>query len=158
LNLKWVIDTIFLYLPAYFANASPVILGGGGPIDGGVKWIDGKPLLGSHKTVKGTILGVVVGAIVGILQKNPLGGSLQAFGAIIGDIIFSFLKRRLDMVPGASFPLLDQLDFIIFAIILSYPIQTPGLDTSLGILVLTIPLHYLTNFIAFRLSLKKNPW
>ena len=117
MNLKWVIDTIFLYLPAYFANASPVILGGGGPIDGGVKWIDGKPLLGSHKTVKGTILGVVVGAIVGILQKNPLGGSLQAFGAIIGDIIFSFLKRRLDMVPGASFPLLDQLDFIIFAII-----------------------------------------
>ena len=158
MNLQWIIETIWLFLPAYFANASPVVLGGGGPIDGGVNWIDGKPLLGSHKTVKGTVLGIVVGTLVGVLQGNVLGGVLQAGGAILGDIVFSFLKRRVDMEPGASFPFVDQLDFIIFAVILSFPVQPTGFNQILAILVLTFPIHYLTNIIAYWLRLKKHPW
>jgi CDP-2,3-bis-(O-geranylgeranyl)-sn-glycerol synthase len=158
MNFQWIFETIWLFLPAYFANASPVVLGGGGPIDGGVNWIDGKPLLGSHKTVKGTVLGIAVGTIVGVLQGNSIGGFLQAGGAILGDIVFSFLKRRVDLEPGASFPFVDQLDFIIFAVILSFPVQSTALNQVFAILVLTFPIHYITNFIAYWLRLKKHPW
>ena len=69
MNLWWVIETIWLFLPAYFANASPVLLGGGGPLDGGSKWIDGKPILGSHKTIKGTTIGILAGVTVGVLVR-----------------------------------------------------------------------------------------
>jgi CDP-2,3-bis-(O-geranylgeranyl)-sn-glycerol synthase len=158
MNLWWVIETIWLFLPAYFANASPVLLGGGGPLDGGAKWIDGKPILGSHKTIKGTIIGILAGVTVGVLQGNFVGGVFQAIGAILGDLASSFYKRRIDLKPGESFPPADQLDFIFFAVLLSFPVQNTELYRIIIIILLTIPLHYLANFIAYILKLKENPW
>jgi CDP-2,3-bis-(O-geranylgeranyl)-sn-glycerol synthase len=158
MNLETVMQAVYLFLPAYFANASPVIFGGGAPLDGGVNWLDGKPFLGGHKTTKGTIFGIVIGTIVGLVQGNLLGGALQSVGAMLGDIITSFLKRRINIEPGESFPLADQLDFILFAVILSYPIQYQSWETTILIIIVTLPLHYLTNVIAYFLGLKKHPW
>ena len=158
MNLETVLAAVYLFLPAYFANASPVVLGGGEPLDGGRKWLDGKPFLGSHKTVKGTFFGFVVGAVVGFLQGNPLGGVLQSVGAITGDIVASFFKRRWNLRPGESMPLVDQLDFITFAILMSYPVQRTSLEGVLLILVLTVPIHYVVNYVAWLLRLKENPW
>lgn len=158
MNLDTVLATVYLFLPAYFANASPVVLGGGEPLDGGRTWLDGKPFLGSHKTVKGTLFGVVVGTLVGLLQGNLLGGALQSFGAVAGDIVASFFKRRWNLRPGESMPLVDQLDFITFAVLLSYPVQRTPLETVLVILVLTVPIHYAVNYVAWLLGLKDHPW
>ncbi len=158
MNLLIVLQVVYLFLPAYFANASPVIFGGGAPLDGGVNWLDGKPFLGGHKTTKGTIFGITIGSIVGLLQGNFIGGVLQAVGAIFGDIIASFLKRRINIEPGDSFPLADQLDFIILAVALSYPVQLTSWETIIVIILVTLPLHYLTNVVAYLLGLKKQPW
>jgi len=158
MNLETVLAAVYLFLPAYFANGSPVILGGGEPLDGGRKWLDGKPFLGSHKTVKGTLLGFAVGAVVGVLQGNPLGGALQSVGAVAGDIVASFFKRRWNLRPGESMPLVDQLDFITFAVLLSYPVQRTSPEAMLVILVLTVPIHYIMNYISWLLRLKENPW
>ena len=158
-DLRWFAMTLWLFLPAYFANAAPVVLGGGGPLDGGARWLDGKPLLGGHKTVKGTFFGVVVGSFVGLLQGNSLGGFLQSVGAIGGDIVFSFVKRRLDLRPGASLPVVDQLGFIVFAVVLQFlTLPRPTLQQAVVIIAATLPLHYLVNFIAWLVKLKKNPW
>ncbi len=156
--LQTIVSAVILFLPAYFANASPVVFGGGGPLDGGRKWLDGKPFLGSHKTVKGTLFGILAGALIGVLQGNIVGGALQAVGAIFGDIFVSFLKRRVNLKPGDSLPLADQLDFIIFAIVLSYPVQHTPVDQMLAILLLTVPVHYAVNYIAWLLKLKEHPW
>ena len=158
MNLETVLAAVYLFLPAYFANGSPVILGGGEPLDGGRKWLDGKPFLGSHKTVKGTLLGFAVGAVVGVLQGNPLGGALQSVGAVAGDIVASFFKRRWNLRPGEGMPLVDQLDFITFAVLLSYPVQRTSVEAMLVILVLTVPIHYIVNYIAWLLRLKEHPW
>jgi len=158
MSLMIVLSVVYLYLPAYFANASPVVLGGGMALDGGRKWLDGKPFLGSHKTVKGTLFGVFVGAAVGVLQGNPVGGALQSVGAVAGDLVASFFKRRRDLMPGDSFPLVDQLDFISFAVLLSYPVQRVSLVEVAVILVLTVPIHYAVNYVAWLLGLKDHPW
>jgi len=158
MNLETVLAAVYLFLPAYFANASPVVLGGGEPLDGGRKWLDGKPFLGSHKTVKGTLLGFVVGAVVGVLQGNPVGGALQSVGAVAGDIVASFFKRRWNLRPGEGMPLVDQLDFIIFAVLLSYPVQRTSPEAMLVMLVVTVPIHYAVNYVAWLLRLKENPW
>ena len=158
MNLRPILNTIWLYLPAYFANAAPVALGGGPPLDGGEKWLDGKPFLGGHKTLRGCIVGVVMGLFIGLLQGSFYAGFTQGLGAILGDLISSFLKRRWDIAPGEGFPLLDQLDFIVIAIIISQPFTRASLQEMIIILVVTVPIHYFMNYVAWLTKMKKNPW
>lgn len=153
-----IIQTIILFLPAYVANSSPVVLGGGQPVDNGEPWVDGKPLLGKNKTIRGCLAGIMMGTIVGVIQGNFIGGFLQATGAILGDLISSFLKRRYDYKPGSSMPIVDQLDFITLAVILSYPFQATNLVSVAIIMIITVPIHYGSNYVAWLLKLKKNPW
>ena len=42
---------------------------------------------------------------------------LCSYGAAIGDLVGSFLKRRFDIKSGAPFWIIDQLDFALFAIL-----------------------------------------
>ena len=153
-----IINTIILFLPSYVANSTPVVLGGGPALDGGEMWSDGKPILGPNKTIRGGITGIISGTLLGFLQGNLIGGFAQATGAILGDLLSSFYKRRRDYLPGSSMPLIDQLDFIIIAVILSYPFQATDLASAFIIMVITIPIHYGTNYVAWLLKLKKNPW
>jgi len=158
-DLLWLAETIYIYLPAYIANATPVILGGGGPLDDGRNWVDGKPLFGDHKTIRGTLSGLAAGFIIGLLQRNPVRGALLSIGAIGGDLIVSFFKRRFDLKPGALLPIADQMGFIVFAVILvSLAEPAPTWDRAIGILAATLPIHYLTNVFAWILKLKSTPW
>lgn len=153
-----VIQTIILFLPAYIANSTPVVFGGGPPVDGGRLWQDGKPILGKNKTIRGCFSGILAGTLIGVLQGNLPGGLAQGTGAILGDLISSFMKRRLDYQPGSSMPIVDQLDFIAIAVILSHPFQATDMMSVALIMIVTVPIHYLTNYVAWLLKLKKNPW
>jgi CDP-2,3-bis-(O-geranylgeranyl)-sn-glycerol synthase len=158
MNLNTITGTIWRYLPAYFANATPVALGGGPPLDGGEKWLDGKPFLGSHKTLRGCIVGILAGTLIGALQGSIMVGLAQGVGAILGDLLSSFLKRRLDVAPGESFPLLDQLDFIIVAVVLSQPFTRASLQEIIIILIVTAPIHYFMNYVSWLIKMKEHPW
>jgi CDP-2,3-bis-(O-geranylgeranyl)-sn-glycerol synthase len=147
-----------MYLPAYIANATPVILGGGGPLDRGKRWSDGEPLFGDHKTINGTLYGLITGTVIGLLQKQLIKGALLSIGTIGGDILISFVKRRMRLKPGAMFPLVDQIGFIIFASALASLIEQPTWERIITIIIATIPIHFLTNVIAWLLKLKSNPW
>ena len=157
--LAWFVETIYVYLPAYISNATPVALNGGGALDRGRNWIDGKPLFGDHKTLRGTVSGLAAGFLIGLAQRNPFRGALLSIGAIGGDLIVSFFKRRMNLEPGALLPIADQMGFIIFAVILAaFTEQAPGWDQAAGILVATLPIHYLSNLLAWALKLKSDPW
>lgn len=159
-------QALYFILPAYCANAIPVLFGGGLPIDFGRNFIDGKPLFGAHKTFRGFLSGLLVGTLVGFAQSNllifqpphVLLGFVLSLGALIGDLIHSFVKRRLSLPPGASFPVADQLDFVVGALFFSLFISPPSLPIAIIILIVTPPLHLLTNFIAYRLNVKKEPF
>src|SRR5205085_1370376 len=52
-------------------------------------------------------------------QRHPvLPGFLMGIGAIGGDAAKSFFKRQLGIAPGASWIVLDQLDFFLGASLL----------------------------------------
>jgi len=162
-----IFNVLYFIFPAYCANAVPVILGGGHPIDAGRTFIDGKPIFGSHKTVRGFFAGLIVGTLVGFVQNvvyplyqfNPLLGFALSLGALIGDLFDSFVKRRLGFPPGASFPILDQLDFVVGALLFSLmvPPLLP-LNLILIIIIITPPIHLLTNVLAFLFGFKSTPW
>jgi len=88
------------------------------PLDGGIGFVDGRPLFGRAKTIRGFVLAIVATAaaapMVGLDWKI---GALVGAAAMVGDVFSSFLKRRmglaassratgLDQVPEALFPLL----------------------------------------------------
>jgi CDP-2,3-bis-(O-geranylgeranyl)-sn-glycerol synthase len=161
---------LWFIFPAYCANAAPVIFGGGQPMDFGKLFFDGNPLLGSHKTFRGFLAGLVVGTLVGLLQtllfENLLFqygpqfrydiflGFVLSLGALTGDLIESFIKRRLNRSPGSSLPVADQIDFILGALLFSLPFSSPSWQVALIILVITIPIHLITNMGAALLKMK----
>ena len=164
--LELIAQALYFILPAYCANALPVILGGGLPMDFGRNFIDGKPLFGSHKTFRGFFSGLLIGTFVGIVQSNVpifqpppiLLGFVLSLGGLTGDLIHSFVKRRLSFPPGASFPVADQMDFVVGALFFSLLIFPPSPLTALIVLVVTPPIHLLTNYVAYRLGMKKEPF
>jgi CDP-2,3-bis-(O-geranylgeranyl)-sn-glycerol synthase len=172
-----VVYALFFIFPAYVANAMPVVLGGGAPIDLGRKWFDGKPIFGSHKTIRGFAVGVTAGTLTGLAQEfvlhsvappdfvlpfqfSVIVGFVVSLGALLGDLAHSFVKRRINIVEGAPLPVADQLDFVVGAILLSFLASPPHLNvlTIVIILVITLPTHLLTNVIAYLAGVKKTPW
>lgn len=166
---------VWLMLPAYIANPTAVVFGGGTPIDFGKNWRDGKRILGDGKTFRGLIGGTACGIIVGVMQMNvPSQWSLGSFtltaiitlsfGALLGDMMKSFFKRRAGFERGAELPLIDQLDFVAGAWVLTYIFDPVWFSDNftfwiiITVLILTPLLHRLTNIIGYYIKLKKEPW
>jgi len=164
-----IFNALYYIFPAYCANAAPVLFGGGYPLDFRKKFIDGNPIFGQNKTIRGFIAGLLIGTFVGWAQETlapniglPKGSILLGFmlslGALIGDLAGSFIKRRLNLKPGAPFPVSDQIDFVLVALLFSLLVKPPSLYSAVIIVVLTLPIHLLANIIAYLLRVKKTPW
>ena len=164
---------LLFLIPIYIANSSPVILGGGIAIDLGEKFFDKKRILGKGKTVRGFIAGVVCGTVAGILiamvypleffsgtNAQIIGAFAVSLGAMTGDSLGSFIKRRFDVARGKPF-LLDTVLFLVIALIFVYPfveISLYSISNLLFMFGLTIIMHPAANFIANILGLKNVPW
>lgn len=154
---------IIFILPAWIANGAPVIFGGGAPLDFN-KRLASKPVFGKHKTIRGTVSGVLGGLIVVALEYAlfsfpPVLGSAIVLGAIVGDLLNSLIKRQAGLKEGTGVVLLDQYSFFVVAILFSLPFG--GLPSYVGlsvIAVLTGILHKGTNMLAHTAKLKHVPW
>ena len=150
--------------PAYCANGAPVLAGGGLPMDFGRNFVDGKRVLGNNKTFKGFFFGLAIGVFVGLVEYLVFGeypllfSFLSPLGALSGDLAGAFLKRRLDIAPGGLLPIIDQIDFVVGAVLFSLPLGVVSWELAITVMLITPPIHLLTNFVAFKLKLKSNPW
>jgi len=135
-------------------------------LDMGKKFSDGRRIFGDGKTTRGFVGGLIVGTIVGLLQgiaEVPLGehlllGFLLALGALLGDLVSSFIKRRLDIERGGAAPGLDQLSFVVVALMLASPVKVITWREIAAILIVTPPIHLATNFVGYKLGLKSRPY
>ena len=176
--------SIWLGLSAWIANATPVLGGGGKPIDGGRVFRDGRRILGNGKTIRGFIVGVVFGTLTGVGQflaaphLRPLLSMfvtitpemdyvlsitipvafLLSVGALTGDVVGSFIKRRVNVKSGDPSPFLDQIGFIIMALIFAVPFLMPEPIFVIVLILTTLGIHWLSNALGYLLGLKKNPW
>ncbi len=166
---------IYFMMPAYLANVSALTFGGGKPLDFGREFRDGRRILGDGVTWRGTIIGTLIGTLMGLLMgiialqgiipqnSIPLPtniiegvflGLLLGGGALLGDAAGSFLKRRLNIGRGRPAPILDQLDFVVGALILSSLVITPTLTLIVLALIITPILHLSANMISYSLGMK----
>ena len=160
------IELVWLMLPAYCANMAPPF----------VKYWHGwnrainRAYLGDHKTVAGFALGIAAGIVTAFLQSfveftslwRPEDwfavGLMMGAGAMCGDAIKSFFKRRIGIVPGARWIPADQLDFVIGALIPLSIIVSLGWTDVLFILTFTFVADIAVNHAAFHVGVRDTRW
>lgn len=169
------VQAFWLIAPAYAANGFPPLIHGKRPIDRGKEW-RGRRILGDGKTIEGTIGGIVFGILIASLliavqdrfsselalialpvMTLELGAALGS-GAVFGDILGSFIKRRFDVKRGDSVLLLDQLGFLLMALLLAYLVHPFHPLLAITLIILTPPIHLLSNILGYYIRVKKQPW
>lgn len=174
------LSVFYFMLPAYISNISGLALGGGKPLDMGKNFRDNRRIIGDGVTWRGLIAGTITGTLIGGLQAYFNGyivlitngsfpivftniefgltiGFLLGFGALLGDAAGSFLKRRINIERGKPAPILDQLDFVAGALILSSVFIKFDLNFILIACILSVILHLFTNIVAYLIGIK-NVW
>ncbi len=167
-----ILDAFWFFLPAGIANMSPVLANKipglnqwNTPIDFGKTYHDQR-IFGDHKTWRGLSFGVAVGILTALLLHKTLytyavspvlAGFLLSFGALAGDAVKSFFKRRVSIRPGSSWFPFDQADYIFGALLLSYYFLKPTAVFIATIFVLYFGLHLVTSYLGYLLGLKDKP-
>lgn len=169
-----IVEALKFIFPAYCANATPVLAGGGTRMDFGRNFVDGKRIFGNNKTFRGFFFGWGVGIGVGLVEGLVFGfqnfpvvfSLLIPLGALLGDLTGAFIKRRIGIAPGGLLPIVDQVDFVVGAVVFSLPLAAAGWQAAalplwqvaVTALLITPPIHLFTNFCAYKMKLKKHPW
>jgi CDP-2,3-bis-(O-geranylgeranyl)-sn-glycerol synthase len=169
---------LWIMLPAYIPNPAAALLGGGTPIDLGKNYSDGNRIFGDGKTYRGLITGILAGVITGLIliwlagqfpqedlpKHTLLSISLLATGALLGDLVKSFFKRRFNKERGTKWPIADQYDLVAGAFLLlligdsGWLFTTVTLPVFLIILIITPVLHRATNIVGYIFKVKEVPW
>ncbi|MFA6547665.1 MAG: CDP-archaeol synthase [Candidatus Magasanikbacteria bacterium] len=177
---KILLQIIWFLLPAGFANMAPVLVRKinflNYPIDGG-RIFFGERLFGSNKTWRGLFFGIIFSILTVFIQSflysrffavrdisffsyfNAnicLVGFLFGAGALIGDLIKSFFKRRFHIASGKSWVPFDQIDWILGSLIaISLIINLPWYTWLYALLFFGF-LHPVVNIIGYWLKIKPN--
>jgi CDP-2,3-bis-(O-geranylgeranyl)-sn-glycerol synthase len=182
--LDKIVFALFFFLPVGIANGTPVFVAKfpilknlNYPLDFG-KNFRGKRILGDHKTIRGLVFGVLMGIVTlfieqqiysqsGYLKRiSPIDyknvnvllfGTLCGLGAIIGDSVKSFFKRRVGVLPGKAWVPFDQIDYIFGGILFTLPyIQLDFIYYPI-IFVCYLIIHPVTTVIGYLIKVKDSP-
>lgn len=174
-----IIQAVWLFLPAAFANMAPVfakflkIKFFDYPVDFGRKFYDKKRILGEHKTFRGFFFGVLSAMMVIYIQKLLLPfinadyllidyssvnllllGFLFGFGALFGDSLKSFFKRRVGIAPGKPWRVFDEADWIIGAVVFAGIAINFPLSIALTAILVYGLLHPVADYFGKKLGLR----
>lgn len=129
------------------------------PVDGGLRLADGNPLFGASKTWRGLVAALLLTPLASVLLGySPWLGAVVGLGAMAGDLLSSFLKRRMGIAPSGRALGLDQVPEALIPALLAVPM----LDLDLGALLLAVALfavlERLLSRILYRLHIRRRPY
>ena len=147
------------------ANGSPVIAkrifgeNYAVPVDGNARFIDGEPLIGGSKTIRGVGVSLAVTTLGAMLFGLQFWLGLVVAGtAMAGDLFSSFLKRRLHLAPSSKATGLDQLPEALFPLLACQglmPLTT--IDVAVGCAIFFVG-QVLLSRLFFWLRLRDRPY
>ncbi|GGY74023.1 CDP-archaeol synthase [Marinobacter zhanjiangensis] len=156
--------TVWLLVLLILANGLPVVAARllhhrfDLPVDGGRRWRDGRPLLGASKTWRGLLAG-----LLGCALCAPLLGLSAAFGAVYGalalagDLLSSFIKRRLGLEASARASGLDQLPESALPVAFAWLWLDLPAWQAIGVVLLFVTGNVLSSPLLYRLGIRKRP-
>ncbi|NMT62290.1 CDP-archaeol synthase [Marinobacter orientalis] len=153
-----------LFVMLVLANGAPVVAARvfgrrwSAAVDGGRRWRDGRPLLGNRKTWRGVVSGTLVcGLFALITGMGLLFGLLFGLLGLIGDMVSSFIKRRLGLASSGKAIGLDQIPEALLPMVLAWF----WLDVSVAVVVSVVVLFTLANMLLspllYRLGIRHQP-
>jgi len=169
---------IWFFLPMGVANMAPVFVKNinflAGPIDFNKKLND-QPILGKNKTIRGLVAATLFGGIFYLLQKYLFtfdffqqislfdyqtipwfAGFLMGLGAIVGDMVKSFLKRRFKINPGRPWIPFDQIDYVLGGTLFFSLFYVPTTKDVVFLLLIGLTLHIIVNIIGYYVGLREH--
>lgn len=153
-----------LFVMLVLANGTPVVaarlLGRrwSAPVDGGRLWRDGRPLLGTSKTWRGIVSGMLACGLFALITGiGLLFGMVFGLLGLVGDMISSFIKRRAGLASSARAIGLDQIPEALLPMILAWL----WLGLNGYIVAAVVALFTLSNILLspllFRLGIRRQP-
>jgi hypothetical protein len=147
------------------ANGSPVIAKRifgetcAMPVDGDVRFIDGHPLFGPSKTVRGLVASLLITALGALLLGLHIWvGLLVATIAMAGDLLSSFVKRRLHLASSSKATGLDQIPESFFPLLACRStLSLTAVDIVVGCIIFFVGEVFLSHLF-FRLRLRDRPY
>ena len=147
------------------ANGSPVvakkIFGNycSWPLDGNIKFVDGSPLFGVSKTVRGILVSIFITSVCALLLGLTLKlGLVVATTAMAGDLLSSFLKRRLGLKPSSKAVGLDQIPESLFPLLACRSaLSLAAVDIIVGTTIFFVG-EVLLSRVLFRLHVRDRPY
>ena len=166
-SLSHVAALVYFMAPAYVANMAPPFTrywtGWNRPIS--------RRLLGDHKTVMGFAAGVSVAVLTTCIQSRiAWEGSVTSYdhwlelglrfggGAMVGDSVKSFVKRRVGIAPGKPWIPWDQLDFVLGALSLVAGRAVLSWTDLVMILALSLAGHIVITRMAYWTGIRDVKW
>ncbi len=154
----------------------------GAPLDCGMT-LHGRRLFGDNKTLRGlaTMVGATIGFVLveAVLSRHTdwgrrlslvdfdrvsplLWGALLGGGYVVGELPNSFVKRRLDVAPGAAAPgglaalfwLFDQVDSLVGVLALMSVVWVPPFAIVVLLAGMTLCVHPALALVMVALGLK----
>jgi len=166
--IKNLIQVFWLFLPAGFANMAPIIFK---KINFLNKPIN-KQLFGANKTYRGFFFGILSAIIIVYIQISVSNyipreyilisytttnaifiGFLLGFGALFGDLIKSFFKRRKGIKSGEPWVIADQIDWIIGAVIFLNFYAPLSLSINIMAIIIFSIFHPLIRYVGYLLKI-----
>jgi CDP-2,3-bis-(O-geranylgeranyl)-sn-glycerol synthase len=129
------------------------------PLDGGLILPDGRPLFGPGKTLRGVLASILctAGAASLLAMDAALGAALGA-GAMGGDLLASFCKRRLGLTAHARAVGLDQIPEVLLPLLLLRPwLSLQWREVGIVVVVFVL-LDVLVSRVLFALRIRKRPY
>ncbi len=147
------------------ANGAPIlarkVLGdrASQPIDFGILCYDGRPLFGRSKTFRGLIWSLLATAVTAaVLAMGWDTGLLTAACAMAGDLLSSFLKRRLGLPASARATGLDQIpESVLPAFVLAGKLGLTWIDVAVTTCLFFVGGIILSR-IMYRLHIRRRPY
>jgi hypothetical protein len=147
------------------ANAAPIfakkVLGEAfaRPVDGGATFVDGQPVFGPSKTIRGVLLSLVATPVLSVLMG--LGwqvGAVVSVAAMAGDLFSSFVKRRIGRPSSSMAVGLDQIPESLFPLITARLLLPVSLiDMAVGTVIFFVGVLALSR-ILFKLRVRDEPY
>lgn len=176
------LTALWLLLPAGFANMAPVIAeklfpNWNTPLDHN-RTFRKKVIFGTHKTYRGLVSGTLTGLIIFFFQQRAYAqwpevralslidysrlptifGAWLGFCALLGDLVKSFFKRRLNIDPGMPWIPFDEIDWIVGALFGISFLFIPGWSLVWGCVAVGVALHFLIRGLAYLMHFVSSPF
>jgi hypothetical protein len=159
------IELLQLLLLIIIANGAPILIwlllsdSFSLAVDFGQELPDNRRIFGPTKTWRGVFAALAVTSVAAwLFGLSPQTGLLVAVYAVLGDLLSSFIKRRLAMEPSSMAPLLDQVPESLLPALMMRQVFNLDIPSVLLLVLIFIIMELVLSHILYKWGIRNRPY